>query len=170
MQRFDAPWCTLLKVVTVLVSCLLLGIGLIIALSIPPTQPLSRALVMLAPFLAIGLAALFTVRSYEVDGAHLKIHRFGWISRFDLRNLKEARVDPESLRRSLRLFGNGGFFSFSGWFRSKSLGVYRFFGTDPERAVVLKFADDRIIVVTPDDPEEFVRTVTKAAQSPAQSL
>lgn len=168
MRRFEAPWCGLLKVVTVLVSCLLLVIGCIIAIQIPATEPVARGLVMLAPLLAIGLAAVFMVRGYEVSPDLLKIQRLGWTSRFDLQELNEARIDPGALRRSLRLFGNGGFFSFTGWFRSKSLGIYRFFGTDPERAVVLKFANGRTIVVTPDKPEEFVQTITSKAVSTPQ--
>ena len=170
MQRFEAPWCGLLKVVTVVVSVILLGIGCIIALQVPSSQPVVRALIMLAPFAGIGLAGVFMVRWYEVGSDVVKIKRLGWSNWLDLRELTDARVDPEALRRSLRLFGNGGFFSFTGWFRSKSLGVYRFYGTDPERAVVLKFANERTVVLTPDRPEEFVRLLTSRMAGRAEAL
>ena len=162
MQRFEAPWCLALKLVSWFVSCLLLGLGFFISTQVSESQPAVRVAVMAAPFAAMALAAVFMVRGYEVSGGQLRIQRLGWSTLFDLRKVTEARVDPPAVRRSLRLFGNGGFFSFSGWFRSKALGVYRFFGTDPERAVVLKFSDQRTIVVTPDRPEDFVQAVRSA--------
>jgi hypothetical protein len=67
-------------------------------------------------------------------------------------------ADPEAMRRSLRLFGNGGMFGFTGWLRNRRLGVYRAFATDPARAVVLTLGQ-RKIVITPADPAAFVRAL-----------
>jgi hypothetical protein len=58
----------------------------------------------------------------------------------------------------MRLFGNGGFFCFAGWFRNSKLGVYRLFGTDAKLAVVLRFSD-KTVVITPDDPQKFVTDI-----------
>lgn len=60
------------------------------------------------------------------------------------------------MRGSLRICGNGGIFSFSGWFWNKRLGAYRALVTDGAKTVVLRF-DKRKWVVSPDAPEEFVR-------------
>ena len=60
--------------------------------------------------------------------------------------------------RWLRLFGNGGLFSYHGWFWNRRLGRYRLYATDPERAVVLRFAR-RTIVVSPGEPAAFVRAL-----------
>jgi hypothetical protein len=57
------------------------------------------------------------------------------------------------------LFGNGGLFSFTGVFRSPKLGRYRAYVTDPARTVILRFAE-RIAVVSPEDPDAFVRDVS----------
>jgi len=62
------------------------------------------------------------------------------------------------LRGSIRLFGNGGFFSFTGVFQSRKLGRYRAFVTDPARCVILRFTG-RVVVVSPADPEAFIRDV-----------
>ena len=79
-----------------------------------------------------------------------------------LAGLQQVTVDPKATKRSLRSFGNGGFFSFTGWYYNKQLGKYRMFATDLERTVVLHFADRRV-VMTPDDPEAFVRCVWEKA-------
>jgi hypothetical protein len=55
--------------------------------------------------------------------------------------------------------GNGGFFAFTGYFRNKELGAYRAFMTDRRLAVVLRFPD-RVIVVSPDRPEDFVSAIS----------
>jgi hypothetical protein len=72
--------------------------------------------------------------------------------------LTSADVDPDALQGSLRLFGNGGFFSFTGWFRNKKLGVYRAYATDTKRVVVLRFSG-KTVVITPHDPQRFVAEI-----------
>ena len=66
-----------------------------------------------------------------------------------------SRISPDAMRRSLRTFGNGGVFGFTGWFYNSRLGRYRAWVTDPKRAVVLVFPD-RTIVVSPGRPHLFV--------------
>ena len=103
-------------------------------------------------------SAVFMVRGYVVTGTSLLIRRLGWERRLDLSGLTSATVDPDALHRSMRLFGNDGFFAFTGMFRNKKLGVYRAFATDPKRAVVLNFSG-KTVVVTPDDPHKFVTVI-----------
>jgi hypothetical protein len=76
-----------------------------------------------------------------------------------LAGLKSAEVMPRAMSGSLRICGNGGAFSFTGWFRNKPLGYYRAFVTDLNRTVVLRF-EKRTVVVSPAEPEEFVRKLT----------
>jgi len=100
----------------------------------------------------------FVVRGYLLDANALWIQRLGWRTRIPLSGLCSVAHDPGALRGSIRLCGNGGLFSFTGWFWSKALGRYRMFATDPKRAVVMVF-ETRRVVVTPDRPEEFVNQV-----------
>ena len=101
-------------------------------------------LLMLVPLATLLASAAFMVRGYVLTDASLIIVRPGWQNRLDLSRLTSATVDADALSRSLRLFGNGGFFSFTGWFRNKKLGVYRAFATDTKRAVVLRFSDKTV--------------------------
>ena len=65
------------------------------------------------------------------------------------------------MNASLRTWGIGGVFSFSGHFVN-TLGRYRAFVTDPQRTVVLRLSRG-ILVVSPDRPEDFVDAVTAEA-------
>jgi hypothetical protein len=115
-------------------------------------------LLVAVPLLTLMMSAVFTVRGYVLTDTLLIIKRPGWESRLDLSRLNSATVDPDAFRRSLRLFGNSGFFSFTGWFRNSNLGVFRAFATDTKKAVVLRFSD-RTVVITPDDPQKFVAEI-----------
>jgi hypothetical protein len=60
---------------------------------------------------------------------------------------------------AIRTCGNGGLFSFTGWYWSRELRGHRAFVTDFNRTVVLRFKS-RTIVVSPDDPEAFVKAAS----------
>jgi hypothetical protein len=157
---FGAPWSTSLKIVTgfcVVVCCV--AAAVLETTAVRASQPALRWFTF-APLLVVIGGASFMVRGYSISDRTLVIHRLGWTTRFDLSSFTSATVDPEALKNSIRLFGNGGLFVFAGWFTSQRLGRYRLFGTDPRRAVVLKFLD-RVIVVTPDDPARFVQEITR---------
>ena len=100
------------------------------------------------------VAIFFMIRGYFVTNQKLLIQRLGWSSEENLKNLLSVEVDPEAMRKSIRVFGNGGLFCFAGRFRNRKLGAYRAYATAPHLAVVLRFTD-RVIVVTPGDPSEF---------------
>ncbi|MFE8070911.1 PH domain-containing protein [Marinobacteraceae bacterium S3BR75-40.1] len=156
MQRFDAPWGRTLKIVSGLATAVCLGITLslweIIATEGPESMHFWGGLL---PVLLVAMAGLFTIRGYGVDDAQLLVRRLFWQTRLSLGDLEKVEVCPGELRQSLRLFGNGGLFSFSGLFRHKKLGRFRAFVTDWDRTVVLHFPDRRL-VVSPANPERFV--------------
>lgn len=148
-----APWSRSLVVISAVVSVLMTAIPVSIVIS--DRGPWGAALIPVA--LLIG-CALFLIRGYTVEAGGLTIHRLLWTHRVRLEGLQEIRRDPEAMRGSVRLFGNGGVFSFSGLFWNRKLGKYRAFVTDPSRAVVLRLSR-RTVVVSPADPEAFVREV-----------
>lgn len=154
-----APWGSFLKGISVAVTLLLLGVFLLVACFVPATTlPLVRAVVMAVPALILLASALFVVRGYELRDGALHVRRLFWTTRVELGELHEAIVDPEAGAGSLRLFGNGGLFSFSGWFRNAKLGRYRAFVTDWQQGVVLR-ASACTVVLSPADPAGFVRSL-----------
>src|SRR5262249_58403306 len=105
-----------------------------------PTPGLAHSVapaVALVPLTVLLVALLFVVAGYEIDGTALRVRRLLWSTTVELEGLTRAWEDLNVIRGSVRVFGNGGLYSFSGIFWSRRLGRYRFFATDFNRCVVL---------------------------------
>lgn len=165
MQRFDAaPWSTGLKVVSAVGAGVLLAVSGMLYRTVPrgtrdPFAETFGTLLTAVPILILAVSLLFVVTGYRLDAAGLSVQRFLWSTRVDIRGLDRAWHDPRATCRSLRLFGNGGLFSVSGWFRNATLGRYRAFLTDPAKAVVLR-SPARVVVLSPADPAGFLASLT----------
>jgi len=159
MRHFHAaPWPTTLKVVS------FLGTGVLCALSyaayraVPTPSGFTHNFgigVALVPLVIILGAVLFIVGGYRVDSNVLLVERLITSTSVPLAGLTRIWADPSICKGSLRVVGNGGLFSFTGWFQNKTLGRYRLFATDFRHAVVLKFPD-RVVVVSPAAPQAFI--------------
>ena len=154
MKTYQAPWGRALIVISSLLVVLsvasVVGMPLILG-----TGPPGMDLLAQWTLPVIMLCCLpFMVRGYAITEDAILIRRLFWTTRLDRAGLKSAESVPEAMSKSLRTCGNGGGFSFTGWYWSKSLGFYRAFVTDLNRTVVLRFGN-RTVVVSPDDPEGF---------------
>jgi hypothetical protein len=159
--RFDAaPWPKTLKVTSTIATLLLGVVGYAAARAIPPVEPAHTVgtLVALVPPLIAVFCALLVVKGYEVDATRLRVRRLLWDTVIRLDDLAQVWHDPEATKGSLRVFGNGGLYSFTGVFQNRKLGRYRAFITDSKCAVVLQLRR-RVLVVTPALPEAFVAHV-----------
>jgi hypothetical protein len=124
------------------------------------------ALVIFFPGMAIfvvsGLLILtglvFSIRGYTIDENKLIIHRLGWVTEFLLTDFIKATINPNAMRGSVRVFGIGGFFGYSGKFSNNHLGRFRAYVTDPGRCVVLKFKGE-VVVISPENPDEFLKAL-----------
>ena len=105
--------------------------------------------------LALG-CALFTIRGYTITPDAILVHRLLWSTTLARAGLESARFVPHAMRWSIRTFGNGGFFSFSGFYWNKALGAYRAYVTDPARTVVLHYRTSRTVLLSPAAPQDFV--------------
>lgn len=160
MRQFSAaPWATSLKATSFAGSAILIAVGYALAYAVPhgTRAPYAESFGMLIawiPPLVGALALLFVVRGYELAPGELRVRRLLWSTRVPLAGPVEVRADPQAMTGSMRLFGNGGLFSFTGLFQSRTLGRYRAFVTDPARAVVLRGAG-RVVIVSPAEPQAF---------------
>jgi hypothetical protein len=157
MKNYRAPWSTSLIIVSSFATLICIGVAISLVWS-------GRPWLGLLPIAILCGALLFTIRGYSVTPDAIMVHRLLWTTRVALAGLDSAQVEPEAMRRSMRAFGNGGLFSFSGSFRNTALGAYRAFVTDPHRTVVLHFPTCTI-VVSPSAPEEFVHEVELASHA-----
>lgn len=156
MKNYEAPWSKSLIVTSLLVTVLCLGISLGAWWgSVVKHQPAPVRWLTLVPLAIVCGSALFTIRGYTIEPDAILVHRLLWSTSLPRAGLESARVEPDAMRGSIRTFGNGGAFSFCGFFYSKHLGSYRAFVTDLRRTVVLRYAT-RNIVLSPARPDDFV--------------
>ena len=111
------------------------------------------------PALIVLACALFTVRGYHITPDEIIIERLAWNTALKRDGLVSATVDPSALKHSVRVCGNGGLFSFSGFYWNRQLRTFRAFVTDPKLCVVLVFPK-RKIVVSPDYPVAFCHALS----------
>ncbi len=155
MKSYKAPWSVSLIVISSLVSlvCLILSFGLARS---------GYAFGALLPVTIVFGGLLFTIRGYTITREAILVHQLFWSTRLPPSGFESAEI-ARDMQCGLRLCGNGGLFSFSGWFRNRALGVYRAFVTDPHRTVVLRYPR-RPIVLSPSSPEEFVHDIVTSRQ------
>lgn len=158
LKTYTAPWSKSLVIVSVLATFLCLGISFGI---LPHTRGINVGFVSWMGWLPAALVlvcALFAIRGYAVTPDAVLVRRLFWTTRLPRAGLQSATFDPQAMRGSLRTFGNGGFFSITGFYWNKTLRTYRAFVTDPRHIVVLRY-ERRTVVVSPGDPEAFVRSL-----------
>jgi len=154
--EFSAPWSRSLRLVTA-GSVALLLLLVLTGLVTGPRQLLVWRLAMVAVPLVVLFGALpFVVRGYVLTEGYLEVRRLGWNTALPLAGLEAVTGEPDGLKGSLRLFGNGGLFGITGWFWNRRLGRFRAYATDPGRVVLLRYRDGRKVVVTPGDVQHFI--------------
>lgn len=160
MKTYQAPWGRALIVISGLLVVLSIAsvVGLPMLLTDVPQGMASLASWLLPVIVFCCLP--FVIRGYVITDDAILISRLFWTTRLDLSGLKSAEFSPKAINKSLRACGNGGVFSFTGWYWCKSLGFYRAFVTDLNRTVILRFGT-RAVVVSPDDPEGFASELNR---------
>ena len=157
-RYFNAPWGTLLKVISTLGTLLLIGIFGSMILSGRVSTLTTLILYSLIPLLILFISLLFTVRGYSISGNAFRIRRLLWYTDIDISMLQSVEYNPKAMTGSFRTFGNGGLFSFSGSYKSGKLGSFKAYVTDFKKCVII-IAAGQTVVVSPENPDLFVEVM-----------
>lgn len=155
MMRFAASTGTTVKVITI--SIFILTIGLAVAAT---GDEVGLASLIPASILAIVMAVsyYFSIRHYEISDGKLMVRRPFDAIQIPLGNISDVHtVDRKSLRRTVRTFGIGGLFSYTGTFWNKEFGSMTWYVTRMDKAVLMVDAKGTKVVVSPDEAERFVK-------------
>lgn len=106
---------------------------------------------------AIG-SLLFRIRYYEVTPDQVVIYGTGWKRSLARRDIIRAERLKNAFQGAWRIFGNGGIWCVSGRFKSRDLGKFRAYVSDPKRVVLIVLRDD-VILISPSDPNRFLKTI-----------
>jgi len=155
-MEFNAPWSETLKLMS------LCGVGVLLLAAAVAT--LKRpwwiritAIIVAAAFLAGSWG--FAPASYQVDAEHMTVTRPFKNVLIERRSIRGVRLfeDADSAGMT-RTAGNGGLFGYYGEYKSDKLGSHVWYVTDMSKRVVLETADGAV-VVSPDDPEKFIKAL-----------
>jgi len=61
-----------------------------------------------------------------------------------------------SATNTIRLFGVGGVFGYIGWFRTKGIGTFRSYVTDPKKSFLIYRTKGKPIALSVSEPDEFL--------------
>lgn len=161
-MTFRSPWSRRLSYSTLAIILILFAVSMLGRIGVHHPDIFAAFMVTGAPLLIAAGSSLFMIRGYVITETTLFVQRFLWHSRVDLAGLKSFEIDPEAMSGSARTFGNNGLFCIAGYFHNNKLGKYRAFATDPRLSVVLHFTG-KTVVVTPDNPEQFVSALREIA-------
>ena len=165
--EFRAPWGKVLKTTTTMTLGLLVAVAAAV-LAFGNKESTMRMLLVGLLVVILIAALICSVRGYVLTQDAIVVKRVGWRTRLPLAGLQSVTGDADAMQWTVRVFGNGGLFSFSGEFWNRKLGRFRALANDPSRAVVLRYAK-RTIVITPHDPQQFImraRTLIKTRDFP----
>ena len=128
-------------------------------------SPACGAALPVLGLVVIGLAAAwaFAPTALEIDGGALRICRRAWRPvEVPLMSIATVETTPPTLGCGVRLFGVGGFFGSYGLFWTRNLGRFLAYVTRRGPSVLVRRRGALPVLVTPDDPETFIRTLRQA--------
>ena len=153
---FDKAAVTITVVITVLFSAIIVMQMLFIFDSSP----------LLAWFVTIFLVATYLLAfafhpvKYSITEKELVVHRPVSDKRINKTIIKSATVIKKENISAARVFGSGGFFGYYGSFVNYSLGKMRWYVTRRDRAVLVQTAAGEKLLLSPDQPELFIQSLT----------
>jgi hypothetical protein len=155
-------------IIPILVSALAISTG---AFSYKATQTAPSVyagyLVFVAPLLLLTLLVAFYILKplyITADAVALTIHRMvGPVSFPYTTILSISTLSGKDMSGSVRTFGNGGLFGYTGKYYNSRLGKMTWYCTQRKNYVLLILSDNKKIVITPDNPTELLRELRKYA-------
>ncbi len=147
----------LAKAITIGVT-ILFAVIIIAQFPVLPDAGWAPILTTVGFLLIYGITFAFRPISYILTHEQLIIHRPIADVKIDRKQVKSVELlDEGKLRWSVRVFGVGGLFGYYGKFAKRKLGSMTWYATRRNKAVLVLTMDNKKIILTPDEPEKFVR-------------
>jgi len=167
-ENFEiAPWSKVVVWITIIITIMMAGISTMFIGKAFSTQDTTEQSinVLLAAGIAIMLLLFFVFMpiGYRLDDVNLTVLRWGPKRRIPVAQIESVgQIDASMLRHSIRVMGCGGFGGYYGLFSNKTLGRYRAYITRNDNLVLVRLKEGRPVVLSPKEPELFVKAVDTA--------
>lgn len=180
MEKFTSSWDTKLKAYNALI---LLALGMVVAIGmgiptviyyVKASMPGARWDIIdivglsIPALLTVGtvvpvviITKLMAVKWYEIGDVSLVIRKGYGSIKIPLGEISKVRkLTDEDMKGVIRLMGIGGLFGYGGLFRTEKLGKFRMYSTKSTGLVLIEAEEP--FVLSPDDPEGFLKTIAAA--------
>lgn len=153
-MEFAAPKSLWIKIITALLA---LGfVALAAAIFMVDQDPAAIVIPIAMLLLVFGLSYYYSIAKYEVLPDKIIVHRPFDNIVIPTSNLTATRLEKKDIRMSIRTFGIGGVFSYTGTFWNGKLGSMTWYVTKMDNAVLLMDSRGNKTVVSPDMPAQFI--------------
>jgi hypothetical protein len=99
--------------------------------------------------------------NYKVSAHKLVIHRLFLDVTIDRVQIKSVEMlDKEKTGWAIRIWGVGGLFGYYGNFANSKIGKMTWYATRRNKTVLVKTISNKNIILTPDEPDQFVASFT----------
>ena len=162
-KLYPAPWGRRIWLITATVALIGLATAIALPLFVRGEKPDDRWVLWLVPAVVgaiIGGTGFWAIRRFELTDEAILVRRILWANALPLAAIESAEVDSRACEGAWKTTGNDGLFAMHGRFRSKRLGKFQAYITDPANAVVLKVPGDTI-VISPENPRQFVNELNR---------
>ncbi|MBO9619008.1 MAG: hypothetical protein J7539_08240 [Niabella sp.] len=157
-MKFKASFDTTTKIISLIATVLVLVIFTFLWMNLKDAGIMRISLMVFVTFLALVMPYGLSVTYYQINNEALSVCRPFGKKQFPITTLTSATIiDPKLLRWSWRVFGSGGLFGYYGRFSNKHFGMMTWFLTRRNKVVYLQLENGKKIMISPDDPEGFIR-------------
>jgi len=162
-MEFKASMDKTTKLITTFVIFILIVVMILPFISIPkPLNILFPLFSALIPLIIFLIPILYKPKFYSIEVNQVIIHR----TMNDIKLLKSeiisvGQLEKEKLKGTIRTFGVGGLFGYFGKFYNNKIGVMTLYATRRSNYVLIKTSANKKIILTPDNPEDFVKEFYK---------
>ncbi len=99
--------------------------------------------------------------NYDLTDENLIIHRPIKDVVIKRQNIKRVeRLNHDQMKWTIRTFGVGGVFGYFGKFVNSTWGDMTWYATRRDKTILIETNDDKRFVITPDEPEEFIKQLS----------
>lgn len=147
------------RIITTFITLLFIGLSIFSITKITDSDVDLMAKVILGVITGLMLSAyvicfLYRPIKYIVDNGNVIIKRPLNDKIIRIKDLKDAFIaDHESMKWTIRTFGNGGLFGYFGQFSNQTFGTMTWYATKRKDYLILKTANRHKIVLTPDNKD-----------------
>ncbi len=164
-MNYKASLDTTSKTVTVLITVLFFFIIILQTVLFVQYRVWPSFAVAIVLLLVYVMTYAYQPLCYKIKDRNVIVHRHlsdVIVLRSEIKNIQ--LIDNQKLKGSIRTFGVGGVFGYFGQFLNRDLGCMTWYATQRDHnAVLIELTNNKKIILTPDEPEQFVQQLSLSA-------